>query len=333
MNMGSIIALIKSLGGGGSVPKPLTYDYMPEGYPTKIVQYMTLLDENLTLDDIDGSGVLYVKLLQKTVEISAGTTYKVIFNGTEYNCTAFDYDGMIILGNLSIIDESGDDTGEPFMIMPIPDYNNWTYIYAKTTNCTISISGDTTVYNVMSDDFLPKYTKLIKLPVPEVTVKEFSDALDEQESNGALIQWGGIFILRGSTSGKTIEFYADGKEYSVSSTDEGDDLSQCYLNILDIKEVIPEDEAKTLLVKFEPDESGFVANKTYSEMLDAFNTGKILIGRGPNGLTMCGSIGAGIDFVGFQCAYGTWIGMSISVSSDNVITTSSYQLTATQLEE
>ena len=24
-------------GGGGSVPKPLTFDYMPEGYPTKSV--------------------------------------------------------------------------------------------------------------------------------------------------------------------------------------------------------------------------------------------------------------------------------------------------------
>ena len=26
-------------GGGGSVPKPLTYDYMPEGYPTKTVGF------------------------------------------------------------------------------------------------------------------------------------------------------------------------------------------------------------------------------------------------------------------------------------------------------
>ena len=32
-------------GGGGSVPKPLTYDYMPEGYPTKSVQTTTLMEE------------------------------------------------------------------------------------------------------------------------------------------------------------------------------------------------------------------------------------------------------------------------------------------------
>ena len=85
-----------------------------------------------------------------------------------------------------------------------------------------------------------EYVKLIRLPFPEVSVKEFSDALDEQESNGALIFWGGALIFYGSAIGKTIYFYADGvTQYSVSSTDEGDDLSQCYLNAMDIKEVIP----------------------------------------------------------------------------------------------
>ena len=85
-----------------------------------------------------------------------------------------------------------------------------------------------------------EYVKLIRLPFPEVSVKEFSDALDEQESNGALILWDSALIFYGSAIGKTIYFYADGaQQYSVSSTDEGDDLSQCYLNAMDIKEEIP----------------------------------------------------------------------------------------------
>ena len=32
-------------GGGGSVPKPLTYDYMPEGYPTKAMGTVTVMEE------------------------------------------------------------------------------------------------------------------------------------------------------------------------------------------------------------------------------------------------------------------------------------------------
>ena len=85
-----------------------------------------------------------------------------------------------------------------------------------------------------------EYVKLIKLPLPKVSVKEFSDALDEQASNGALILWGGALIFYGAAAGKTIYFYADGaQQYSVSSTDAGDDLSQCYLKITDVQEVIP----------------------------------------------------------------------------------------------
>ena len=32
-------------GGGGSISKPLTYDYMPEGYPSKSVGTVTLMEE------------------------------------------------------------------------------------------------------------------------------------------------------------------------------------------------------------------------------------------------------------------------------------------------
>ena len=32
--------------GGGSVPKPLTYDYMPEGYPSKSVSFNVEWDGN-----------------------------------------------------------------------------------------------------------------------------------------------------------------------------------------------------------------------------------------------------------------------------------------------
>ena len=43
-------------GGGGSVPKPLTYDYMPEGYPTKTVQTTTLMEEQEVAFSTKGDG-------------------------------------------------------------------------------------------------------------------------------------------------------------------------------------------------------------------------------------------------------------------------------------
>lgn len=46
---------LKNFGGGGSIPKPLTYDYMPEGYPSKSVGTVTLMEEQeVTFSDMGG---------------------------------------------------------------------------------------------------------------------------------------------------------------------------------------------------------------------------------------------------------------------------------------
>ena len=228
--------------GNVSIPKPLTYDYMPEGYPTKTIKNTTILDETLTLEDAGGGS--YSVTVQKAVQLSVGTTYKVIFNGSEYDCTAQDYEGSAMLGNLSFIDSENPDfnTGEPFLIYPYP-YMNMCYVYANTANCTISVSGDLAVYNVISDNFLPKYTKIIELPGPQVSVKEFQDAGEAQRNTGAMIQWGNMFIFQNSTDieKKTVTFYSTNtnSKLSVSWTEDSSDLSQCYLNAMAMKEVIP----------------------------------------------------------------------------------------------
>ena len=36
---------VDTVGSSGSIPKPLTYDYMPEGYPSKSVGTVTLMEE------------------------------------------------------------------------------------------------------------------------------------------------------------------------------------------------------------------------------------------------------------------------------------------------
>ena len=105
---------IPSGGGGGSVPKPLTYDYMPEGYPTKTVQATTLIEEQelaFEVGEFDS-----VATLPNPFEIIEGQTYRVKWDGTDYECIGFVIEQNIpTLGNAAIYDNF-DDTGEPFVI-------------------------------------------------------------------------------------------------------------------------------------------------------------------------------------------------------------------------
>ena len=102
-------------GGGGSVPKPLTYDYMPEGYPTKSVQTTTLMEEQELAFTLN-SGV-YMAPITNAFEIVLGQTYTVNWDGTEYECVCSVINSMLALGNLSI-SGGGVDTGEPFLYVP-----------------------------------------------------------------------------------------------------------------------------------------------------------------------------------------------------------------------
>lgn len=69
---------------GGSVPKPLTYDYMPEGYPSKTMGTTTLMEEQELEFTLDST--TYYSELTNPFEISEGQTYTVNWDGTEYEC-------------------------------------------------------------------------------------------------------------------------------------------------------------------------------------------------------------------------------------------------------
>lgn len=106
------------VGGGGSVPKPLTYDYMPEGYPkVETVETDKEYMPEHTVETVTGS-----KYTSSTIENSGnivssflvvGHRYAVIFNGERYEMTATD---TRRLGNQSLRYTAQEDTGEPFFI-------------------------------------------------------------------------------------------------------------------------------------------------------------------------------------------------------------------------
>ena len=77
-------SVLATLLGELKVSKPLTYDYMPEGYPSKTVETITLMEEQrLSFKYMDN---LYVATLPVSIDLVEGQTYVVTFDGIIYKC-------------------------------------------------------------------------------------------------------------------------------------------------------------------------------------------------------------------------------------------------------
>ena len=155
------LALAKSYtnqhSGGGSVPKPLTYDYMPEGYPTKAMGTITLMEEQ-ELAFVSTEGVYAVELTPR-FKVVEGQTYAVNWDGTEYECVCSSPNGKIFtLGNLSIMG-MGDDTGEPFVYGNISSTNSTIVTLDTSASHTIGVKTTEEVITPMAEEFLPTNMK------------------------------------------------------------------------------------------------------------------------------------------------------------------------------
>ena len=182
--------------GGSSVPKPLTYDYMPEGYPSKAMGTVTLLEEQeLAFTLTTGK---YAVTLTNILEISEGQTYTVKWDGTEYERICYAFNSMPSLGNLSIIG-MGDDTGEPFLYI----YNiSESICQFVTTDAsashTISVKTTGEIFTPMAEEFIPA-TALI-------TYDSSTDTFSSNLTNGEL--------RKRLLSGKQIVYHpVSGNEY------------------------------------------------------------------------------------------------------------------------
>ena len=141
-------------GGGGSVPKPLTFDYMPEGYPTKSVQTTTLMEEQELAFTLRG-GVYGVRLTN-AFEVVEGQTYTVNWDGTEYECVGVVVKSNSALGNLSIMG-GGADTGEPFLYVYDTKQHAGTFATLDTAaSHTISVTTTREIITPMAEEYLPE---------------------------------------------------------------------------------------------------------------------------------------------------------------------------------
>ena len=148
----------KLCGGGGSVPKPRTYDYMPEGYPKKTMGTVTLMEEQeLAFAEVKNG--VYGSFLTTLLDIVGGQTYTVSWDGTEYECVCSIFnDTMLVLGNPSIMG-MGDDTGEPFVYGNVSPTNGAFYTLDTSASHTISVKTTREVVTPMAEEFLPANVK------------------------------------------------------------------------------------------------------------------------------------------------------------------------------
>ena len=174
-------------GGGASIPKPLTYDYMPEGYPSKSVETVTLMDEQeVTFSDI-GSGV-YMATAPVKIDILDGQTYTVVWDGVEYSCVGHDYEQRAYIGSPALI--GLESTSEPFIYLEGGSQYIWGS-YDTATSHTIGVTGPNTVYKTIDKKFLPEAGKFVvdatNLPSDSAGWGNLHDSLEAALDAGAEI--------------------------------------------------------------------------------------------------------------------------------------------------
>lgn len=196
-------------GGGGSVPKPLTYDYMPEGYPTKSVQTTTLMEEQQVAFALNEKYSLYMAQLTNAFDVVKGQKYTVNWDGTEYACVGIAMGPESALGNTSVAGE-GSDTGEPFMyVYNTRQHSGMFATHDTAASHTISVKTAKEVITPMAEEFLPKKDVIVNIVGTNTIHGNTYLLLDktDEEINNAL------------NNGSTVKlnYYGDNLQYDLNN--------------------------------------------------------------------------------------------------------------------
>lgn len=145
-----------------SIPKPLTYDYMPEGYPKKDIEYVTLMEEQeVTFSEQDG---LMEAVSPVTLAIKQGDKLTVVWDGASYDVEvkiAGPVPGVayLVFGNLGLVGV-GVATDYPFLYV---DQGNGVNLWSAADTAashTIKVMRQQVTIAPMSTDFMPPMKNL-----------------------------------------------------------------------------------------------------------------------------------------------------------------------------
>ena len=158
-----------------SIPKPLTYDYMPEGYPSKGIEYVTLFGEyEVPFYNSDGHMATEARIggeiaeKDKLTVVWDGISYDVVVKKVVSGSKEYPAFGNLALANL------GDATDYPFF------YMDGLWVAADTaTSHTIKVMRQQETITPMSADFLPVVDRVIISSSTPDSAKNFKITVDD----------------------------------------------------------------------------------------------------------------------------------------------------------
>lgn len=124
-----------------------------------------------------------------------GQTYTVKFDNTEYECICVDLDGAPAIGNAAI-EESGSDTGEPFLLAYVYGHF-YIYVIDETSTHTVSVRGLASTIVKLPAKFIDKNASgyIVVHNRGIMTQQEAENYCDKISKNEVVfIIWGGMCI-------------------------------------------------------------------------------------------------------------------------------------------
>ena len=145
--------------GVGSIPKPLTYDYMPEGYPSKSVELVTLMEEQeVAFTEVEG---IYGAESPVALAIETEDKLTVLWDGVSYDVVVQEIvvgpstsAVSLVFGNLGLMGE-GEATDYPFLYVDQGNSGHRWGTADTASSHTIKVMRQQVTITPMSTDFLP----------------------------------------------------------------------------------------------------------------------------------------------------------------------------------
>lgn len=158
---------VDTTGSSASIPKPLTYDYMPEGYPSKGIEYVTLMEEQEvafyetdSAMEADSPVALAIKQGDKLTVVWDGVSYDVVVKERVVGGPGNLVNKMF--GNLALINK-GESEDYPFAYLGVSDpVNGFYWITADTAaSHTIKVMRQQVKYTPIDANYMPKNLNVV----------------------------------------------------------------------------------------------------------------------------------------------------------------------------